>query len=99
MKNNKILFFIITALIIVLGGIYAGLKNWTGTSPNAVNTDKTKSKLTNISASDLMASMNINQFAEPVEAPDFELASLEGEKHRLSQYRGKIVLLSFWATW
>jgi peroxiredoxin len=33
----------------------------------------------------------------PVE--DFQLADLDGNMQRLSQYRGKIVLLNFWATW
>ncbi|MCX5800254.1 MAG: TlpA disulfide reductase family protein [Candidatus Eisenbacteria bacterium] len=32
-------------------------------------------------------------------APDFELSSLEGQKISLSQFRGKIVILDFWATW
>ena len=32
-------------------------------------------------------------------APDFTLRNLEGRDVRLSQYRGKIVLLEFWAPW
>ena len=32
-------------------------------------------------------------------APDFELQSLDGKQVRLSDYRGKAVLLNFWATW
>ena len=32
-------------------------------------------------------------------APDFSLESLEGKTTRLSDYRGKAVLLNFWATW
>jgi len=32
-------------------------------------------------------------------APDFELATLEGERQSLSDFRGKVVLLNFWATW
>lgn len=32
-------------------------------------------------------------------APDFSLASLQGPTLKLSDYRGKAVLLNFWATW
>jgi cytochrome c biogenesis protein CcmG, thiol:disulfide interchange protein DsbE len=32
-------------------------------------------------------------------APDFTRTSLEGKPIRLSSYRGKLVLLNFWATW
>lgn len=32
-------------------------------------------------------------------APDFLLSSHEGEDIRLSDYKGQIVLLNFWATW
>ena len=34
-----------------------------------------------------------------VQAPDFELVSLDGRKVKLSDYRGKAVVLNFWATW
>jgi peroxiredoxin len=32
-------------------------------------------------------------------APGFELSSIGGETVNLEQYRGKLVLLDFWATW
>jgi len=32
-------------------------------------------------------------------APDFALQSLDGKTIRLSDYRGKAVVLNFWATW
>ena len=32
-------------------------------------------------------------------APDFNLAQLNGAPLQLSSYRGKVVLLDFWATW
>ena len=32
-------------------------------------------------------------------APDFTLESLDGRSTRLSDFRGKAVLLNFWATW
>ncbi|MFZ0705233.1 MAG: TlpA disulfide reductase family protein [Candidatus Korobacteraceae bacterium] len=34
-----------------------------------------------------------------VQAPDFELVSLDGQKVKLSDFRGKAVVLNFWATW
>jgi peroxiredoxin len=33
------------------------------------------------------------------EAPDFEAANTEGQKVRLSDYRGQMVLINFWASW
>jgi peroxiredoxin len=32
-------------------------------------------------------------------APDFSLATLDGQQVRLSEHRGKVVILDFWATW
>lgn len=33
------------------------------------------------------------------EAPSFELVNMKGETVRLEDYRGKILILDFWATW
>ncbi len=33
------------------------------------------------------------------EAGDFSLADISGAAHRLSDYRGSVVLVAFWATW
>jgi cytochrome c-type biogenesis protein len=32
-------------------------------------------------------------------APDFEISDFEGERHRLSDFRGTPVYVNFWATW
>jgi len=33
------------------------------------------------------------------EAPDFALVDMQGNKHKLSDYRGQGVFLNFWGTW
>ena len=32
-------------------------------------------------------------------APDFSLQDVDGKTHKLSDYRGKVVMINFWATW
>lgn len=32
-------------------------------------------------------------------APDFALQGIDDKRHRLSDYRGKPVVLTFWTTW
>ena len=39
------------------------------------------------------------QEEELIPAPDFKLTDQFGNEHSLSDYRGKIVFLNFWATW
>ncbi|MEA3278718.1 MAG: TlpA disulfide reductase family protein [Pseudomonadota bacterium] len=36
---------------------------------------------------------------ERPQAPDFELTDIDGDTHRLSDYRGKVLIINFWATW
>jgi thiol-disulfide isomerase/thioredoxin len=35
----------------------------------------------------------------PAAAADFSLTDSDGKRHRLSDYRGKWVIVNFWATW
>lgn len=48
---------------------------------------------------ELLDTMKMYRFEAVQEAPSFELTSVTGRKVNLGQYRGKVVLLSFWATW
>ena len=44
--------------------------------------------------------VSINIFAQTNKAPDFELKDIHSEKSiHLSDYRGKVVYLDFWASW
>lgn len=36
---------------------------------------------------------------ESLQAPDFTLADLDGQQHTLSDYRGKKIFLTTWASW
>ncbi|MEM8994730.1 MAG: TlpA disulfide reductase family protein [Acidobacteriota bacterium] len=37
--------------------------------------------------------------ARTLPGPDFELLGLDGERYRLSSFRGQVLLINFWATW
>lgn len=44
-------------------------------------------------------SLGIQEYATPVEATDFTLKNLDNKRVSLKNYRGKVVMLNFWATW
>ena len=41
----------------------------------------------------------INHLSIGKEAPEIEGADLDGEEFKLSDYRGKVVMLDFWGDW
>ena len=45
------------------------------------------------------ASLQVQTYQPPKPAPAFALPSLDGRTVRLEDFRGKVVLLFFWATW
>jgi peroxiredoxin len=48
---------------------------------------------------DLYSKVRISLIKGDKKAPDFSLLDLHGKKVGLKQFRGKIILLNFWATW
>jgi cytochrome oxidase Cu insertion factor (SCO1/SenC/PrrC family) len=92
--RKHVLFFAIL-ISVLAGGTYS------------CQTDKTEKADRSASAetglepniADMVTSMNLYAFNEIVKAPDFELMSVKGERVSLSQHRGQVILLSFWATW
>lgn len=42
---------------------------------------------------------NLTVIKNDVEAKNFELLNMDEEKVKLSDFRGKVILLNFWATW
>ncbi len=47
----------------------------------------------------LLALLPAQIFSQERKAPPLTLKSIEGQTVRLSDYRGKVVLINFWATW
>ena len=45
------------------------------------------------------ASLGLVPYAAPRPAPDFALPDLAGKTRTLAEFRGKVLLLFFWATW
>jgi peroxiredoxin len=52
-----------------------------------------------IAAVVVMATSAVSAGLKPSSAPDFTLKSYTGENLRLSEYRGDVVLINFWASW
>ena len=50
-------------------------------------------------ALDVFSRMSLTAQGRLVAAPDFFLRTPEGQNHSLSQHKGRVVLLNFWATW
>lgn len=48
---------------------------------------------------DVRAEQTLTELPAGVLAPDFELMDTEGKLHRLSDYRGRPVIINFWTTW
>ncbi len=50
-------------------------------------------------ASSGFAEQSLTKLTDPQMAPDFSLMDMDGEKHQLSDYKGKTLIVNFWATW
>jgi len=48
---------------------------------------------------DLMAAAGVAKFKEGISAPPFTIEDVAGSSVKLEDFRGKVVLLNFWATW
>jgi cytochrome c biogenesis protein CcmG/thiol:disulfide interchange protein DsbE len=75
---------LLSATILAAGGLYALLSNAGG--------ERTPEKAPSLSF--------IGEHPlQDQPAPDFTLARMNGERFRLSDHRGEVVVVNFWATW
>jgi len=47
----------------------------------------------------LGAAEELTPYPNPAPAPALQLQDTQGDAHQLASYRGKVVLINFWATW
>ena len=52
-----------------------------------------------IAKADPFSAMDIQPWQQSLTAPNFTVKNLQGEEVSLEDYKGKVVLLNFWATW
>lgn len=99
-------FLIITLSLIVLSAAVFGAitkSKAAHTKKKSVDKQVVESNATQIKSLDeldtLMQSMGIQRFKAELEAPNFVLKNLEGNTVALDDFRGKVVFMSFMATW
>ena len=85
-----IMLFILPAAMFVVSAPY---RTGNGEPPNSAEAAELAE------ASDYLNSLGIVPPTEEVDAIDFSVQSLEGQSERLSDHRGKVIFLNFWATW
>jgi thiol-disulfide isomerase/thioredoxin len=45
------------------------------------------------------ASSPLVETTSPLDAPELDIPDLDGKRHLISDYRGKVVVVAFWAAW
>ena len=82
-RHRLIRYAIVAAIVIVIGGLLAREQLASDDDDDAV----------------AVGLLDELEAAEGELAPDFVLRTLDGGQARLSDYRGKTVVLNFWASW
>ncbi|WP_330367649.1 redoxin domain-containing protein [Butyrivibrio sp. AE3006] len=100
-KIGAVLMILIGILMFTgrLNSISNYLSQFTGTQISAENSKEADEQ--DVAATEASEENRATETSEKerILAPDFTLVDQYGETHSLSDYRGKIVFLNFWATW
>ena len=96
MKRNTIVLSVVLFILAVFA--WAGWANWKYRQQAA------EKRLASAAKGELVAdaSGNVPQYVSPLKgkpAPNFTLQDLSGKKVSLADFKGKALLINFWATW
>lgn len=99
-RRNTVVLFAVLLTLAVFG--WAGWANWEYRQEAAEHRAALAAKQAEMIPAMDMTNMAMPQFNSPLTgkpAPAFTLPDLEGKKVSLANYRGKALLINFWATW
>lgn len=97
MKSKKTLVILSVLLILLIGGasvLYNKLGDKVESQQLADQTSQTSQ-----TSSDSSSGNSSEQSAEKIVAPDFTVYDIDGNPVHLSDFKGKPVVLNFWASW
>ena len=97
MKNKKTIIILSGLLVLLLGGasvLYNKLSDKVE-SPQLAD----QKPQTTQTASDSSSDNSSEQSAEKIVAPDFTVYDIDGNPVHLSDFKGKPIVLNFWASW
>lgn len=97
MKSKKNLVILSVLLILLIGGasvLYNKLGDKVESQQLAAQTSQTSQ-----TSSDSSSGNSSEQSAEKIVAPDFTVYDIDGNPVHLSDFKGKPVVLNFWASW
>lgn len=89
--NKNLIIVIVIVLILGIGGLV--LRGRGNELPVSVGTSQTQEETS------LPSAQVSGNFVKGRVAPDVSLSDFEGNTHNLADYRGKAVVLDYWASW
>lgn len=97
MKRNTLVLFAV--LFILATFAWAGWANWEYRKQAAARAASMEMPAADMSADTDTGTMVFHSPLTGKPAPDFSLQDLQGRQVSLDSYRGKAVMINFWATW
>jgi len=88
----------VTGIVLLILAVFA----WAGWANWEYRRQAAEKRLANVSQAELVEAQSAQSALNPLigkPAPPFALEDLSGKKVSLADYKGKAVLINFWATW